>query len=218
MLAPPFRPAPDWGDALSDALLNPIFPISHWEAMGNRFRRNYAAILGVILASWGLKLAVHPTPTASLREVISRAAIGAAIRGEVSILVVLAIYLFLFLITLEGYRRYKKRGVPRRFEWQHRGPGWYKPQAMPHLAFIITTHKDAIASRLMKELGRGVTALEGVGMYTGELRDVLLCAVSDIQIAHVEEIVHTGDPDGFVVFTQANEVRGGHFKAQEPPS
>ncbi len=218
MLAPPFRPAPDWGDSLSDALINPLFPISHWEAMGNRFRRNYAAIVGVILASWALKLAVHPTPTANVREIIGRAAIGTVIPGWIAILIVMAIYLFLFLITLEGYRRYKKRGVPRRSEWQHRGPSWFKPQTAPNLAFIITTQKDSIAARLMKELGRGVTALEGVGMYTGEKRDVLLCAVSDIQVSHVEEIVRTSDPDGFVVFTQANEVRGGHFKAQEPPS
>ncbi|MBN2389261.1 MAG: DUF2270 domain-containing protein [Anaerolineae bacterium] len=218
MLAPPFRPAADWGDALSDVLRNPVFPISHWEAMGNRFRRNYGAIFGVILVSWFLKLTIHPAPIASLGELVARAAIGVLIPGHWVLAVVLLTYLFLFVVTLVGYWLFRKRGVPRRDEWQHKGPRWFKTEVVPNLAIIVTTKRAELSARLMEELDRGVTALEGIGMYTGEDRSVLLCAITDVQAAHLKSIVSEIDKDGFVVVTQAHDVRGGHFVAQEPPS
>ncbi len=218
MLAPPFEPAADWGDALADVLRNPIFPISHWEALGNRFRRNYAAIIAVILISWILKLAIHPSPVANIQEWIARAAIEPLLPGSWVVAVVLSVYLILWGITLEGYRRFKKRGAPRRDEWQHKGPRWFRSEVTPHLAVIVTQQKERMAARLMTELGRGVTAMDGTGMYTGEGRSVLLCAITDIQIAHLKAIVHEVDEDGFVVVTQARDVRGGHFRASEPPS
>ncbi len=218
MLSPPFEPATDWGDALAGVLRNPVFPISHWEAMGNRFRRNYAAIVAVILTSWLLKLTVHPSPAANFQELVARAAIGQMLPGQWVIAVVLLTYVALFAVSMEGYRRFKRRGVPRRDEWQHKGPSWFKSEAAPHLAIIVTTKKAELSARLMKELQRGVTALEGIGMYTGENRSVLLCAITDVQMAHLKSIVNEIDKDGFVVVTQAQDVRGGHFAAQEPPS
>ena len=218
MLAPPFRPAADWGDALSDVLRNPVFPISHWEATGNRFRRNYGAIVSVILASWFLKLTIHPTPIVSFREFVAHAAIGRLLPGYVVLAVVLLTYLSLVVITMLGYRRFRKRGAPRRDEWQRKGPRWFKTEIVPHLAIIVTTKQVELSARLMEELDRGVTALEGVGMYTGEERSVLLCAITDVQMAHLKAIVSEIDKDGFVVVTQARDVRGGHFAAQEPPS
>ncbi len=218
MLAPPYEPAPDWGDALADVLRHPVFPISHWEAMGNRYRRNYAALVTILIASWILKLAVHPMPVGSLGELIARATIGQVVPGALVVTLVFSVYFLLFVMTLEGYRRYRKRGAPRRDEWQHRGPSWFKTGVTPHLAVIVTKQKEQMAARLMTELGRGVTAMDGTGMYTGEGRSVLLCAITDVQIAHLKTIVREVDKEGFVVVTQAREVRGGHFKTQEPPS
>lgn len=218
MLAAPFHPASDWGDALSDVLRNPVFPISHWEAMGNRFRRNYGAIVSVILASWFLKLAIHPTPIASFREFVAHAAIGKLLPGYLVLATVLLIYLSLIVITAAGYLLFRKRGAPRRDEWQRKGPWWFKAEVVPNLAIIVTTKKAELSARLMEELDRGVTALEGVGMYTGEERGVLLCAITDVQMPHLKSIVSEIDKDGFVVVTQARDVRGGHFTVPEPPS
>lgn len=218
MLVPPFQPSSDWGDALSDVLRNPVFPISHWEAMGNRFRRNYAAIFVIVLVSWLLKLTVHPTPITSFQEFIARAAIGELFSGYLVFAVVLLTYLSLFVVTWVGYRLFKKRGAPRRDEWQRKGPRWFKTETAPNLAIIVTTKKAEMSARLMKELQRGVTALEGMGMYTGETRSVLLCAITDVQMAHLKSIVSEIDKEGFVVVTQARDVGGGHFAAQEPPS
>ncbi len=218
MLSRPFKPAPDWGDELADILRHPVFPISHWEAMGNRFRRNYALIIAVLILSWALKLIVHPTTVTGLKEFIARAAIGEFLPGTFVIAAVLLTYLLLVLITLEGYRRFRKRGVPRRAEWQHKGPHHFRYESTPHLAVIVTKQRDRIAARLMTELGRGVTAMEGVGMYTGENRSVLLCAITDVQMPHLRSIVREVDEEGFVVITQARDVRGGHFAPYEPPS
>ncbi|MBN2005943.1 MAG: DUF2270 domain-containing protein [Anaerolineae bacterium] len=217
MLAPPFQPAADWGDTLSDTLMNPRFPISHWEAIGNRFRRNYAPLITLILTSWFLKLAVHPTPTANFHEIMNRASIGHPFPGPLVMGTITVIYLLLNIFTMVGYARYLKRGAPPRSEWQKHGPSWFKPQQTPSLALIITNRKEEVSTRLMNELGRGVTALEGVGMYTGEKRAVLLCVTTDVQVSHLKSIVHEIDKSGFVIFTQAEEVRGGQFQTQEPP-
>lgn len=92
----------------------------------------------------------------------------------------------------------------------------FRPQAQ--LATIITTRSQQISPRLLKELGRGVTALEGTGMYTGERRNVLLCAVTDIQVSHLKKIVSQADPDAFVIVSPAGEVQGRGFSSFEPPS
>src|SRR3954453_13286323 len=41
LLVPPFRPDPELSGKLAESLLNPQFPISIWEALGRRLRRNY---------------------------------------------------------------------------------------------------------------------------------------------------------------------------------
>ena len=41
MLVPPFHPSPEWAESLAENLLSPSFPISMWEALGRRLRRNY---------------------------------------------------------------------------------------------------------------------------------------------------------------------------------
>ncbi len=218
MVSPPFAPGPDWGAALGDTLLNPSFPISHWEALGNRYRRNYGSILAIIITSWFLKLTIHPVPARDFREIVRRAAIGQVIPGATVVTAILGIYIALLAIAVVGYIQFKRHGAQPEKLRTKRGPSWYKQEPEPNLAVIVTTEKDTVSTRLMKELGRGVTALDGIGMYTGEDRAVLLCAVTDVQVAHLKAIIHEIDENSFVVVTQANEVGGGHFQTHEPPS
>jgi uncharacterized membrane-anchored protein YitT (DUF2179 family) len=93
-----------------------------------------------------------------------------------------------------------------------------EPRPKERLATIITDEGQEVAGRILEELGRGVTALEGTGMYTGASRGVLLCAVTSVQIAHLRDIVQQIDPEAFVVVGVAEEVRGGGFRPFEPPS
>jgi len=55
-------------------------------------------------------------------------------------------------------------------------------------------------------------------MYTGKAKNVLLCAVTDVQVPHLKDIVSQADPEAFIIVSAAEEVRGGGFRPFEPPS
>ncbi len=77
---------------------------------------------------------------------------------------------------------------------------------------IITRNGEEINEKLLYELGRGVTWLEGSGGYTRETREVLLCVITRQQIARLKEIIHEVDPGAFVIIGNATEVHGEGFK------
>ncbi|MBW6463746.1 MAG: YitT family protein [Firmicutes bacterium] len=77
---------------------------------------------------------------------------------------------------------------------------------------IITCCGEKINEKLIYELGRGVTWLEGSGGYTREAREVLLCVVTRQQIARLKTIIHKIDPGAFVIIGNATEVHGEGFK------
>lgn len=79
-------------------------------------------------------------------------------------------------------------------------------------ALIITTRGEALIGRLTRDLGRGVTRLEGHGGYTGEGRELLLCVVTRHQITLLKEIVHQEDRQAFVIIGNASEVYGEGFR------
>lgn len=79
------------------------------------------------------------------------------------------------------------------------------------VAFIISRESNTIAQRILVEADRGVTALHGTGMYTGEGRDVLFCVCAQKDVTVIKRIVHECDPLAFVVMTDAREVLGEGF-------
>ncbi len=79
-------------------------------------------------------------------------------------------------------------------------------------AIIITCCGSEINKRLINEMGRGVTRIEGQGGYTGEEREVLLCVFTRQQTARLKWIVHEVDPSAFVIIGNATEVHGEGFK------
>jgi uncharacterized membrane-anchored protein YitT (DUF2179 family) len=80
---------------------------------------------------------------------------------------------------------------------------------------IITEKGEKINERLLYELGRGVTWLEGHGGYTKETREVLLCVVTRQQTAQLKAIIHQVDSDAFVIIGNATEVHGEGFKKMQ---
>ena len=79
-------------------------------------------------------------------------------------------------------------------------------------AMIITREVDAISNRVLEELQRGVTILEGAGAYTHESRPVLYCVVARSEVATLKAIVHEADPLAFMVIGMAHEALGEGFK------
>jgi uncharacterized membrane-anchored protein YitT (DUF2179 family) len=77
--------------------------------------------------------------------------------------------------------------------------------------FIISDKYEDISSELMERLDRGVTGLDGNGMYTKMSKKVLLCVVSKRQIVKLKEIVKEIDKDAFVIVADVREVLGEGF-------
>lgn len=79
-------------------------------------------------------------------------------------------------------------------------------------AFIFSLKSDEIGEAITGELGRGATALAGKGVYTGESRDVIFSVVSRRELDDLKAIVHTLDPEAFVVISDVHEALGEGFK------
>lgn len=79
-------------------------------------------------------------------------------------------------------------------------------------AYIISDCHEEIAQAVFRDLGRGVTALEGRGMYTGESRPVLVCVVGKTEESRLKELIYEVDKKAFVFITDAHEVLGEGFK------
>ncbi|MGV8146117.1 MAG: YitT family protein [Alkaliphilus sp.] len=80
---------------------------------------------------------------------------------------------------------------------------------------IFSLESEAIAKRIIDEIGRGVTLLETKGFYTGEKRQVLLCVVDRVQVAKLKKIVQEIDKNAFMMVTTTHEVSGEGFKITE---
>ena len=229
MLVPPFHPAPDWAESLAEHLLSPSFPISMWEAFGRRLRRNYLWIFLILAIAWVAKYWLFPTPPTSMREFIGRAAIG-HIAGNIVVVISLSYFLFLILVAVLTVNMTQATGeVFPRFgggnEQDLRGDqvhatgdlkglrSWVGPRRRRRqfLAFIITGKAKAVSDRILSDMGRGVTAMEGRGMYTGAERTVLMCALTVTEVRNLEAAVAKEDPQAFVVVSPAHEVLGRGF-------
>ena len=78
-------------------------------------------------------------------------------------------------------------------------------------AYIISQSYEQISEEIIGKLGRGVTALSGNGMYTGDEKKVLLCTFDIKQLPSLKKIISGIDPNAFVFFFDAREVSGNGF-------
>ena len=85
------------------------------------------------------------------------------------------------------------------------------------LAWIITSEPAVVAQKILVEMGRGVTVLNGTGAYTGAERSVLYCVVTRSEIQHLKNIVHEIDPKAFMVVGAAHEALGEGFQPFKKP-
>lgn len=82
-------------------------------------------------------------------------------------------------------------------------------------ATIISSKSDNIAQRIMTEMERGVTILDGRGSYTGEKRDVLYCVIGRNEIVKLKNIINEIDPHAFVAVGTVHDVVGEGFTLDE---
>lgn len=223
MLAPPFRPSDTWATRLVDNLLHPTYTISYWEAFGRRFRRNYQFIFALLAIAWLIKILIHPDPVTSWPEFVEHAAVG-AIPGRFVIAMGLVFNGTIFVVgwLTSGLRESQGEVLPSRpmatnlfqtasdmisghnFSWGRH----------EQLAYIITTkaRADVLAERILNTMSRGVTALNGMGMYTKEERTILLVAIHPEQVIHLKKMVRELDPKAFVIIHGTEEIIGQGFR------
>jgi uncharacterized membrane-anchored protein YitT (DUF2179 family) len=79
-------------------------------------------------------------------------------------------------------------------------------------ALIITDKCREMADRILTDMERGVTILEGTGAYTGESRPVLYCVITRSEVQQLKTIVHEADPQAFMVIGMAHEALGEGFQ------
>ncbi len=79
--------------------------------------------------------------------------------------------------------------------------------------FIISRKAEEISSAILSSMDRGVTSLNGRGMYTGEDRSVLLCVINRRETLKLRTLVSGIDPCAFMIATDVREALGEGFQA-----
>jgi len=226
MLVPPFQPAPDWAESLAESLLRPDFSISMAEAFGRRYRRNYLWIYLILAMAWVAKIALGPTMSPSWDDFLTNASIG-RIPGELVLLFGFGFNGILFLIGLATRGLHQATGevLPRYGAGAHpsatngdmkSGEGiraWFRRSRRREqlLALIITDNTQEVSEQILREMGRGVTAMSGVGMYTGKSHSVLMVALTVTEVNHLKSLVNRADSQAFVIVSPTQEVLGRGF-------
>ncbi len=82
--------------------------------------------------------------------------------------------------------------------------------------FIISGEWEAISGRVMNEIDRGLTILNGEGGYSGQRQRVLYTVVTFRELGLLKRIVREADPAAFVVVTDTREVMGNRIGNQPP--
>lgn len=82
--------------------------------------------------------------------------------------------------------------------------------------FIMSEKNQEIAQTILRDLDRGVTALKSRGVYSGREGEVLLCAVRRYEVCKVNDIVHSADPNAFIIVGEAGEITGEGFREVKP--
>lgn len=76
---------------------------------------------------------------------------------------------------------------------------------------IISDKAELIAEDIIREVGRGVTYLDGEGAFSRQKKRVLFVVVNLTQIAKIKNFVNAFDPMAFMIVLNASEVMGRGF-------
>ena len=113
----------EWMETLADDLRHPRFKIPIWIAVSHRLRRVYFWLFSLTIMLWIAKLAIHPTPVASLTELIQSASIM-AIPGFVVFILIGLLMVTSGILAIYG-SRHELKGV-KIVEKRDIGKGWDK--------------------------------------------------------------------------------------------
>jgi len=78
---------------------------------------------------------------------------------------------------------------------------------------IISKKHNEIRDKIINDLNRGGTYLQGKGMYDNSDKPVIFTVVNRRELAILESYIHEIDPDAFLTVHNANEIIGEGFKS-----
>jgi len=79
--------------------------------------------------------------------------------------------------------------------------------------FIISEKHEEIRDKIINNLNRGGTYIEGKGMFNMADRKIIFTVVSRRELAILEEYIHVIDPKAFLTVTDATEILGEGFRS-----
>lgn len=79
--------------------------------------------------------------------------------------------------------------------------------------FIISEKYQEISEKILVDLNRGGTFLEGKGMYKQDEKKIIFVNVSRREVAILQDFINDIDPNAFVTVIDASEILGKGFKS-----
>lgn len=79
--------------------------------------------------------------------------------------------------------------------------------------FIISEKPYELRNKIINDLNRGGTFIQGKGMYNEKDRTIIYTVVNRREMAMLQDFVHQIDPGAFMTVINANEILGNGFKS-----
>lgn len=83
---------------------------------------------------------------------------------------------------------------------------------MGKLMFIVTKEPKEVGTAIITKMDRGATILKGEGAYSGEEKNILMCAVRRSEAFTLKQIVYEIDPTAFIMVGDASQIYGEGFR------
>lgn len=84
---------------------------------------------------------------------------------------------------------------------------------MGKILYIISQHPTRVANAMLHTLSRGVTLLQGIGGYSGQEKQVILCVLRRGEVFRAKQLIQEIDPSAFVIVSDAGQVMGEGFSS-----
>ncbi len=79
--------------------------------------------------------------------------------------------------------------------------------------FIISDRYEIISEKILTDLNRGGTLLEGKGMFKGDEKKIIFVNVTRREVAILQDFIYDIDPNAFVTVIEASEILGKGFRS-----
>ena len=90
---------------------------------------------------------------------------------------------------------------------------WLAPAATRAGSGPAAANPQEVAERILREMARGVTRIDGTGMYTGRERPMLLCAITITETSRLKALVAELDPEAMIIIIPAHAIYGKGFQS-----